>query len=313
MRACLRPFVAACLTFACASAAQAEPMAYAAGFDSLYRIDLATGRATRVGDFGSLGGNALIADVEGLALAPDGTLFGVSDSQKVLVRVNTATGAATLVGTLREAGQPIGNEDNLDFGLAFTCDGRLWLSSDKKQRLWEIDPATGQARSVGATGANISGLAARGNRLVGLGAEGTEGLYYVDRDTGAATLMARLSPNAAFADGGLDFDTNGNLWGVRDFFPPEGRADVFRIDLANGALSGVVNVSFAAGTQDKEIETIAIAPPGACSSTNPIGPPPTGVQPGAAAVPASSPLALTLLGALVALVAVLALRRRAAR
>lgn len=311
MRARLRhTLAAASLTLACASVAQAEPMAYAAGFDDLFRIDLATGQATRIGAFGGSGGVAF-ADVEGLAIAPDGTLYGVADAQKLLFRVDTTTGDATLVGALRENDQPIASDTNLDFGIAFTCDGRLWLSSDKRERLWEVDPGTGNVRVVGPTGAKLSGLAARGNRLVGIGAEGSEGLYTVDRETGASSLIAALSPHSNFADAGLDFDAEGQLWAVRDYFPPEPTSDIVRIDVTNGVIASVSAVSFAQGVTDKEIETIAIAAPGGCTGTGPVVPP-GGVAPGVQQIPATDRGALALLATLLAGLAAYALRRREA-
>ena len=310
MRARLRRFVAAAsLTLACASAVQAEPMAYAAGFDDLFRIDLATGQATRIGAFGGSGGVTFV-DVEGLAIAPDGTLYGVADAQKLLFRVDTSNGHASLVGALRENGQPIANDANLDFGLAFTCDGRLWLSSDKRALLWEVDPGSGNARLVGATGAKISGLAARGDRLVGIGVEGSEGLYSVDRDTGAASLIAPLAPHVNFTDAGLDFDAEGRLWAVRDFFPPDPASDIVRIDVTTGAIASVAPVRFAPGVVDKEIETLAIAAPGGCLGTGPVVPP-GGVTPGVQQIPATGRGALALLAALLAAFAALALRRAA--
>jgi len=313
MRARLRPFlVAASLTLALASAAHAETTGYAVGFDTLFRIDLKSGQATRVGTFGTFGApNALIADVEGIAFAPDGTLYGVSDSQKLLVRINPATAVATPVGLLRQGDQLIGSPtESLDFGLTFTCDGRLWLSSDTRSRLWEISPQSGQVRFVGETGARISGLAARGNQVIGIGVEADSGMYRIDLDTGRASLITRLTPSASFLDAGLDFDSDGQLWAARNL---QGQSsDLVRIDIETGMTRDVSRVTFAAGVADKEIETLAIAAPGACNDTNPIGPP-QGVVPLARPVPATSPGSLGLIAACVLLVAGLVMRRRPLR
>ena len=108
----LRHLAVACLlctsVLVPAGFAVAEPLAYASGFDALYRIDLADGKATLLGEFGSAGAGALIGDVEGLAIAPDGTLFAVSDARKTLLRVDPANGRATTVGELRDNGLLIG-------------------------------------------------------------------------------------------------------------------------------------------------------------------------------------------------------------
>lgn len=301
----LRQIAVACLLCTSAlvlpGAAVADPLAYASGFDTLYRIDLADGKATPIGAFGSAGAGALIGDVEGLAIAPDGTLFAVSDARKTLLRVDTATGHATTVGELREGGQLIGDGLNLDFGLAFTCDGRLWLSSDKTSRLWEVTPGNGAVRSVGATGAKLSGLAARGNALYGLGAEGDEALYRVDTATAQSTLVGRLASGLAYPDAGLDFDGSGRLWAVLDFFPPGEHSDVARIDPASGAVTMGAQIS-GPGIADKEIESIAIGPPGACGAQGPIGAP--------LEVPATGAVGSVLLATFAALLGLVFLRRR---
>ena len=113
-------------------AADAEPFGYAAGGDNqLYRLDLGSGQATRVGAMG-------FVDVEGLALSPHGVLYGVADGgtglpgssvPDFLVRIDPATGAGTAIGSLGLMGQGTGAFFDLDYGLAFTCDGRLQADS----------------------------------------------------------------------------------------------------------------------------------------------------------------------------------------
>jgi hypothetical protein len=285
--------------------AVAQSSGFAAGFDTLYRIDLRTAQAQRIGVFGNFGPGTPIGDVEGLALAADGSLFGVSDNIPggAFLRVDTATGAATIIGNLGIDGSGAANE-NLDFGLAFTCDGRLWLSSDTRSTLWEVDRANGAARVVGGIGRKISGLAARGNQLFGVGVEDDAGLYRIDTGTAAATTVATFTGAASFPDAGLDFDGSGTLYGVLDFFPPTPRSDLVRIDAATGALTSIGTIS-GSGLDDKEIETLAIAAP---TCTNP--------QPGTvaqASVPANSTWGLALLGFVLALLGLARVRRLASR
>ena len=80
------------MTTSCASLA-AAPLAYSinsdsgtVNADSLYRIDLATGVETRIATVKSLGETRI--DVEGLAFAPDGTLYGVDDSAMTFFPLN---------------------------------------------------------------------------------------------------------------------------------------------------------------------------------------------------------------------------------
>jgi hypothetical protein len=250
-------------------AALAEPVGFATGDRDLYRINLATGQATLVGSTG-------FVDVEGLAFAPDGTLYGAVDfgvpstaPTDFLVRINTSTGAATAVGQLSGL-QGLGPTGNLDYGLAFTCDGRLWLSSDTTRQLWEVNPATAQTRLVGALPAAISGLAARGNILFGLSVEATPRLFRIDQETAAATVVGVLALADVMYDAGLDFDADGRLWATIDYFtPPSGvpplRNDIAEIDPATGQILALRAISGAgSGIGTVQMEGLAIAPTGGC-------------------------------------------------
>jgi len=272
----------------------ADPLGYATEFDRLYRVDFGTGSSTRIGT------SIEFADVEGLALANDGTLFGVSDATKQLIRINTSTGKGTLVGSLGLTGQGAGTLDSLDFGLAFTCDGKLWLSSDTTDRLWQVDPASGAATLVGNTGAHISGLAGSGYKLYGIGSSGDERLYQVNTATGAATAIGALFANTGKRqdDAGLDFDAAGQLWAVFDYSPSQNiPSDLAGVALATGASTVV-------GHAPAGMEGLAISGPGTC-------PPPGGGSNGEVpAIPTLSSFALALLAALTLLAGWAGLGRR---
>ncbi len=242
----------------------AAPLGYVSSFDRLYRVDLGTGQQTLVGDF-RLANNERVFDVEGLAFAPDGALYGVSDASEVLVRIDPANGASTVVGSLGLAGQGTGAGNNLDFGLSFTCDGKLWLAAETAAKLWEVNAANGSTRAVGALGAKITGLAGRGLELFGIGASGDERLYRIDTATGAASAVgAGLGSSIHFDDGGLDFDASGNLWAVLDYRPtsPNRASDLARID----ATSGIATLTGRSIADDGE--GLAIAPP-VCAPAGP--------------------------------------------
>lgn len=298
MRRCLQRAVLAVLT-AAAWPAVADPLAYAVSFNKLYRIDVATGQTTLIGETG-------FNDVEGLALAADGTLYGIVDSTKTLITIDKQTGHGTAVGgqlgNTGLTGQGVGQFDALDFGLAFTCDGRLWASSDTAKKLWQIDPASGKSSLAGSLGFQITGLGANGNGLYGLGSQGDEGVYRIDVATGAATKIGNLAANLTFADGGLDFDGNGNLWGILDYRPPDDNrpSDIVRIDLASG------NATFVSTTLP-EMEGVAIAPMAACR-------PPNGgqIDDQHPPVPAMSPATRILLALATLMVGWLAVARRRA-
>jgi hypothetical protein len=258
-------------------AAIAEPIGYAAGGDNqLYRLDLGTGQATRVGAMG-------FVDVEGLALSPDGVLYGVADAgtglpgsavTDLLIRIDPATGAASAVGPLGLMGQGTGSFFDLDYGLAFTCDGRLWMSSDTTSRLWQVDRFTGATQYIGDLGARISGLAGRGRELLGVSVAGGENLYRIDPENAQATFLGTLAMPNPLYDAGLDFDATGRLWATLDYLaPPQGipplRNDIARLDPATGQRLETRTVT-GAGTDINtvQMEGLAIAPVAACGNGN---------------------------------------------
>ena len=222
--------------------ASADPLGYAVAFDTLYRVDLATGQATLIGPVG-------FNDVDGLAFGPDGTLYGAADAtagsgsgiSDLLIRIDTNSGAGTLVAPLAGlAGTGPGG--SLDYGLAFTCDGRMWASSDSTGQFWEVTPATGAVRLVANTGAPLSGLAANGEALYGIGVTQGSGnatqqaLYQIDPETGAVTRIGSLGVGDTLSGAGADFDASGVLWATLDSQPPDfDRASrIARIDLTTG-------------------------------------------------------------------------------
>ncbi|MCX7557144.1 hypothetical protein OS187_09985 [Xanthomonadaceae bacterium JHOS43] len=293
--------------------ATAATDAYVSAWNTLYRLDLSTARATPIGS--GIGYN----DVEGLAIAPDGTLYGVADGSAgsgsqitdFLIRINTSSGIGTLVGPLEGLSGVGPNETGqLDYGLAFTCDGRLWASSDTTGLLWEIDPRNGQVREAGNTGAPISGLAGRGAQLFGIGVQNGFGnrsqqaLYRITPDTAQAERIGSLGINDTLSSSGADFDAGGVLWATLDSQPPDvDRASrLARVDLASGTASVIGPISGI--LENVSVRGMAIAAPRACDSGGG-----TIDAPFIAQVPGPAMPALTLLGLLAAGIGARRLRR----
>ena len=102
--------------------------------NSLYRFNLKTGKAKKVGVTGGCG------DIMDLAWHPDGTMYGAAwDS---LYRINLHTGKAELVTTFQ----------GLDcvMGLAIDDDGNFYVTEicPDNSPLWRVDPVTGAATAV---------------------------------------------------------------------------------------------------------------------------------------------------------------------
>lgn len=257
----------------------------------LWQVNLSTGQVERIGQTGFI-------DMEGLALAPDGTLYGADDSTKTLVTVNTNSGFSQPLGNLRSnMGIPLA--EPMDFGMTFTCSGELLVSSDTERSLFLASLETGRLDRIGepgSLGASITDLASWGGEVYGIGqglagedgefVEDAPNLYRIDRDTATAEFIGSLGAAVLpYANAGLAFDAEGNLWAITDRranFEPQIRSEILRIDLETGT---------AQKSADAELvgfESLAIAPPGGCGTRG-------GVGPGPVEIPANDPFGLMIL------------------
>jgi len=256
----------------------------------LWRVDLSNGQVERVGQTSFL-------DMEGLALSPDGTLYGADDESKTLVTVNTNSGFSSPVGNFRN-NMGVSLASPKDFGMTFTCSGQLLVSSDTDRSLYVASLETGSLQRIGeagALGAPITDLASWGDTLYGIGQglAGNDGqfmtdspnLYRIDPEIATAELVGSLGQAVLpYANAGLAFDDDGILWAVTDRRSdgvPDIRSEIFRIDTETGA---------AEKTADAELvgfESLAIAPPGGCDTPGSINP--------AKPVPASNTVSLMIL------------------
>jgi len=301
------------------AAAGAQPYGYASGTDpespglrdALYRVDLATGATSRIGYVG-------FRDIDGLALHPDGSLYGAADgtaeaggTSDLLARISTQTGIGSYVTHLAGlAGQGPGQGGQLDYGLAVTCDGAVWLSSDTQGHLWRVDPATGALDRVVTGGPPLSGLAARGSQVFGVSVDPDTALYRYDI---ARKELVRVGPIAVIDrvfDVGLDFDAEGRLWALLDYLvPPDGlprlaQNDLVEIDPSTARLLSSKPITGAgSGLNRVQLEGLAVAPP-TCAAG---GVPPTPTPVSVSALDGPGRLLLVLV---LALSAALTLRRR---
>lgn len=304
-----RPAAAALFSLLAATAATAEPFAYAPAYDQVYRIDLATRTATLAGESGLFAGQPVV--FKGMAYAPNGTLFATSDNTKSLFRLDFLHSGPSYVGSLGLAGQGDPQRlDALDLSYAVTCDGTGWLASGVARKLWKVDTATGFPTYVGPTGARVTGLAARGRDLYGTGDYENPSLFRVDTTTGAATAIGRFNVTSnKISSVWPSFDAGGQLWAAVSYIPPPPPAanafppdwsDLAQLDPTTGAMTLLGPITGPEDLRSVPLFGLAIAAPAPC---------PTGVAT-AQVIPAGSPTGYALLGALLALFAVFGLRRR---
>jgi hypothetical protein len=267
-----------------AANANSAPMAYSVNSDSgnesaedsLYQIDLGSGDDTRRGPL--FNGIESRIDTEGLAFAPNGILWGIDDNALTMFPINTVNGAINWTDEIKLVDFPTGGSN--DFGMTFSCDNSLYITSVVTRSLYRFD-MEGKSEivgSLGALGANISAIAAIGEPAVlyGLGNGQFENgdtdspdLYSIDTDTGVATLIGSLGGTVgAYNQGGLSFDSDGNLWAITDRRIVNGEianlaSQVLSIDVTSGAATVI------SGTGEVGFESLAIAPPSECSSPPP--------------------------------------------
>jgi hypothetical protein len=285
-------------------------MAYGEAFDTLYQFGLTSHTATAVGSAGRYGGQT-IANLSGLSYTPDGdTLYAVAGGINSLARIDTRTGAASIVGMFGLAGQgdPHRN-DALDLGMTFGCDGTLWLVSAYAGKVWTVDASNGATEAVGSTGHTITGLVAYGNLLYGAGGRGDNSFYRIDTETGEAVRIGDFGDDRWINSVSMSFDAAGKLWAVLNYVPPAPGsttvpdwADLATIDVTTGKLTIVGPITGPESLRQIGMKGFAIGPPRCVAG----GPSPVGAPVG------TPPWLLALAGLLVAAAAA-ALRRRSLR
>jgi len=116
-------------------------------FNSLYKVDRETGVASLIGSTGILDPSDQFGTsgfLMALSVAPDGTLYGVSDGAvgkgSPLYSINRHTGLATKVATI--------NVDAV-MGLAIDEDGKFYVSDYVPQsKIYSVDSSTGIATPI---------------------------------------------------------------------------------------------------------------------------------------------------------------------
>ena len=265
-----------------AVSANGEPMAYSvnsdsgnvATEDSLYLIDLFTGEDQRRGQLSTGIVDDIRRDTEGLAFAPDNTLWGIDDSSRTLFPINVKSGAVKLQDEIPLPEFRSGGGH--DFGMTFSCDNSLYVTSVATRTLYRLD-MTGKSEiigAVGALGANISAIAAHGNptQLYGLGngqfqdgQTDSPNLYSIDVTSGVATLIGTLGKEAGeYNQGGMAFDSEGGLWAITDRRIINNSIEdlpsqILSIDVSSGTATLV------SSTSEVGFESLAIGPPSACN------------------------------------------------
>lgn len=196
----------ACALLFTALASHAGPiLTVSTGGSQLANVDVATGTTTVLGNTG-----LALTDI---AFSPTGDLFGISFSN--LYKVNSTTGATTLVGSL-------GGVSGTANALVFGSDGTLYMAGNT---LYTINTSTGASSAIGSGIGYQSGgdLAFVGGNLY-MASSGNQ-LIQVDVGTGLGTFIGNLGVSNMF---GLATPDNATLYGVAG-------QGVYTVDVATGA------------------------------------------------------------------------------
>lgn len=260
--------------------ATSQTIGYSIASDLLMQLDLETGNFTPIGSVGAIG-------FGGLTMAADGTLFGVSYFSDDLWRIDPTTANSTLIGPLSVA-------IDVDTALAFDACGTLWMFTNRT--LYEVDPGTGDATFIRDFGEEIRGLTAKGEDLFALVAQNGTRLARIDPRAGTLTLFGEPVFLPTFQQG-LDFDSQGRLWGIFWLdgpIPGPGVSSIVRYDPLSGQVLSTLEVPLAQ-VQPVFEGNFAISPPqGICATL---------------AIPVSSPPGLFALTMVLAAAALLLIRR----
>jgi hypothetical protein len=262
-------FLAHLLVVAGASAA---PFAYVVGdlatsgpgtiaqTNVLFRVDLATGAAVTIGVVQSpdCGGECRV--LGGISVHPtNGTLYAVADVDDLLITIDPDTAQATVIDVLTLAGTPISSITG--FGLTHDSGGTLYFSASSGRRLSVLSPSTAFLSDIatGNAAPNAQAIAdADATHLWairrGIGVDNYD-LISVRKVTPGAPLpldfitsIGAIVPAPNGDTLGLDLGPDGVLWGVQTG-GPVGGGQIFRLDTATAAMSGITEITVPATSQ----------------------------------------------------------------
>ena len=190
---------------------------YAHSDGTLYEINLATKALNTIGPFNAphVGGGSTPDVITDLAVAPDGTIWAVSET--ALYTASATDGHVTAKGSLSACG-------SRGVALTFTAAGKLY-TGDFKGAICEID-VTGATPVVGAPVTLSNGMALSGD-LVAVGDGTVFGtLYKLSDNPGKATQLSNVL-------GKIDL-TSGQVTQLG----PTGYPKLFGTSFANGKVIG---------------------------------------------------------------------------
>ena len=228
-------------------------------FGGLIGVDYDTGELYSVSESNAaltpIGSTGITGAWGDIAFAPNGTLYGFSDSAAptpTLYTINPSTAATNAVG-------PLGNGFVFEGALAITPGGIAYAmstGSSSNAGLFTINLSTGTATDIGTVygATDINGLVYRSDgKLVGLD-DNTNSLVVIDPIALTATLLAAV-PTSVGAVGGMTSD-NGVGYYVTGGPSVSGSDDLYSFNL----FTGVSTLVGSPGLADSGLSGLAALP-----------------------------------------------------
>ena len=255
-----------------------------AGASTLYTIDPATGVATLVGPildadeepFEGVTGMAFLRDGRLVASARDDEpaprgIIVDDDRSAILIEIDPASGAATLIGEIGNNTDDCGRMPDLSYdpttstlyGLGDSCDG-----GSENDSLFAIDPDTGDGTRIGLTGTEGGGNGLARQPFTGTlfhTPSDTTNLYTVNPATGESTPVEDTADDRSSINA-LDFHPlTGALYGS------EKNGLLVTIDTTSGSTTSVDLFRNGDGEAIECFDALAFDAPAGCTNA-PVGP-----------------------------------------
>ena len=166
-------------------------------------------------------------------LASAATIYSTGNDGTDLIRIDTNTGTATLIGSS-------GYSDT--YAAAFTPDGTLWtiVNGFTDGQLARFNLATGAATPVGTSWGTNDVIALEANSAGTLYAAGFDGSFYtVNTTNGQLTYVGDMGFTSIMD---MAFDNSGTLWAVADS-STEPNTDLYTINPSTGAGTYVCTIT----------------------------------------------------------------------
>ncbi|HEY4242809.1 MAG TPA: hypothetical protein VGM88_23500 [Kofleriaceae bacterium] len=164
-----------------------ESLVYAHSGTMLYVLDSTTFAVSQIGAF-NIGGTS----ITDLAVDKNGAMSGVS--LQSLYTIDPTTGAATLVRALDNSASGATSLSYIPSDLTDPTSADILVTANDQGDVFQIDPTTGDATSLGSYGTVAAGRVVSSGDLIGVRGFGIYATVNVGTDTSTDDYLAKIDP-----------------------------------------------------------------------------------------------------------------------